>query len=114
MTSITPPVRIVRPLDEESVYDARRIGALSDEGKSFTLIDVFAGAGGLTLGFTEEFGHTFRPVCPPRSGPRRCGLSCDGNRDGTRGGLALSQATIRLWLDSGGWTRTCGVANHRT
>jgi DNA (cytosine-5)-methyltransferase 1 len=26
------------------------------------LIDLFSGAGGLTLGFTEKFGHNFAPV----------------------------------------------------
>lgn len=62
MTSSAPSVSIVRPLDEESVYDARRSGALRDEGRAFTVIDLFAGAGGLTLGFSEEYGHTFRPV----------------------------------------------------
>ena len=62
MTSTVASDSLVRPLDEESVYDARQSGVLSDEGESFTLIDLFAGAGGLTLGFTEEFGHTFRPA----------------------------------------------------
>ena len=61
MTSTVASDSLVRPLDEESVYDARRSGVLSAEGESFTLIDLFAGAGGLTLGFTGEFGHTFRP-----------------------------------------------------
>lgn len=28
----------------------------------FRLIDLFAGAGGLTLGFTKDFGHNFEPV----------------------------------------------------
>jgi DNA (cytosine-5)-methyltransferase 1 len=28
----------------------------------YTLIDTFSGAGGLTLGFTEAFGHKFNPV----------------------------------------------------
>ncbi len=30
--------------------------------RSFKLIDLFAGAGGLTLGFTKAFGHNFVPV----------------------------------------------------
>ena len=32
-----------------------------------------------------------------RSGPRRCGLSCDGNREGTGGWLAFSQARRLSW-----------------
>lgn len=30
--------------------------------KEFTLIDLFCGAGGLSLGFSETFGHHFKPV----------------------------------------------------
>lgn len=32
------------------------------DGNGFKLIDLFAGAGGLTLGFTESFGHGFFPI----------------------------------------------------
>lgn len=28
----------------------------------FTLIDLFSGAGGMTLGFTEAFGNAFKPI----------------------------------------------------
>lgn len=52
----------VRALDEESVYRARQAGALLRARRTYTLIDLFAGAGGLTLGFTGSSGHTFRPV----------------------------------------------------
>ncbi len=31
-------------------------------GNKFRLIDVFAGAGGMTLGFSSRFGHAFEPV----------------------------------------------------
>lgn len=35
----------------------------SSQGKSrFRLIDLFAGAGGMSLGFSESFGHNFEPV----------------------------------------------------
>lgn len=32
------------------------------EERTLRLIDLFAGAGGMTLGFTEKFGHNFTPV----------------------------------------------------
>ncbi len=54
---------VVNPLeDEEAVRFAREQGELLRSGKSYRIIDLFAGAGGLTLGFTEAFGHTFQPV----------------------------------------------------
>ncbi|MGV7928986.1 MAG: DNA cytosine methyltransferase [Spirochaetota bacterium] len=34
----------------------------TDPLRSFKLIDLFCGAGGMTLGFTEAFGHNFKPV----------------------------------------------------
>jgi DNA (cytosine-5)-methyltransferase 1 len=49
-------------LDDESVYYDRLEGKLLKEEKRYRLIDLFAGAGGLTLGFTEKFGHPFEPV----------------------------------------------------
>ncbi len=30
--------------------------------RPFTLMDLFSGAGGLTLGFTEKFGNHFKPI----------------------------------------------------
>ncbi len=53
---------ISKPIDSESVYFARIKGNLIRRKKRFKLIDLFSGAGGMTLGFTEEFGHTFKPV----------------------------------------------------
>ncbi len=52
----------IPPLDELAVFRARRRGELLRKRTRFDLIDLFAGAGGMTLGFTEAFGHTFRPV----------------------------------------------------
>lgn len=49
-------------IDDEAVLYLRKNGALLKEGKSFGLIDLFSGAGGLTLGFSEFYGHAFRPV----------------------------------------------------
>lgn len=57
------PVRYDRLSDNESVYRVRQKGLLARESaRTYTLIDLFAGAGGLTLGFTESLGHVFVPV----------------------------------------------------
>ena len=48
----------------------------------------------LKTGAAQRLGLESRSG-PPRSGTRRCGLSCDGNREGTRGWLALYQARFR-------------------
>ncbi len=47
---------------DEDVYYSRSRGQLIKRGKRYRLIDLFCGAGGLTLGFTREFGHVFEPV----------------------------------------------------
>ncbi len=49
-------------MDDESVYYDRLTNKLLKDNRRFRLIDLFAGAGGLTLGFTEIFGHPFKPV----------------------------------------------------
>ncbi len=48
--------------EEERVYEYRVEGKLARKGRRFRLIDVFAGAGGMTLGFSKSFGHAFDPV----------------------------------------------------
>jgi DNA (cytosine-5)-methyltransferase 1 len=48
--------------DEEAICRARRKGLLAGFGKSYRLVDLFSGAGGMTLGFSAEFGHSFVPV----------------------------------------------------
>lgn len=48
--------------DDESVYHARRKGLLRESTQRYRLVDLFAGAGGLTLGFTKSLGHVFIPV----------------------------------------------------
>lgn len=58
VSALTYPLSV----DAETIYAARLDGALLRLGKSWRVIDLFAGAGGLTLGFTEAFGHTFQPV----------------------------------------------------
>lgn len=51
-----------RVCEEESVYAAREDGSLSRRRASYRLIDLFAGAGGMSLGFSESFGHKFEIV----------------------------------------------------
>ncbi len=48
--------------EDEIVYGARMEGELPARKNSFKLIDLFCGAGGMTLGFTEKFGHHFKPI----------------------------------------------------
>ena len=48
--------------DNESVYRARQKGILRESAQTYRLIDLFSGAGGLTLGFTKAFGQVFVPV----------------------------------------------------
>lgn len=53
---------VAAPPDDERVYQSRVAGELLREPARFKLIDLFAGAGGMTLGFTESLGHRFAPV----------------------------------------------------
>ncbi|MBU4495529.1 MAG: DNA cytosine methyltransferase [Acidobacteria bacterium] len=46
--------------EEQRIYEFRTNGDL--EHKRFRLIDAFAGAGGMTLGFSERFGQAFESV----------------------------------------------------
>ena len=48
--------------EEEAVYNARRDGKLLSFSVKPRLIDLFSGAGGMTLGFTKLAGHSFEPV----------------------------------------------------
>jgi DNA (cytosine-5)-methyltransferase 1 len=48
-------------IDSETVLAEREAGLLKYT-RSYQLIDLFSGAGGLTLGFTQAFGHNFVPV----------------------------------------------------
>lgn len=54
------PALILR--EELATYEARVTGPVRDTGERFRLIDAFCGAGGMTLGFTSQFGHRFEPV----------------------------------------------------
>lgn len=48
--------------DNETVYFLRQAGRLRETGTSYKLVDLFCGAGGLTLGFSHFFGQIFEPV----------------------------------------------------
>lgn len=48
--------------EDQRVYKSRFEGKLARRRKQFRLIDVFAGAGGMTLGFSQSFGHAFKSV----------------------------------------------------
>ena len=47
---------------EEEIFHMRRQGRLLEAGTPYRLIDLFCGAGGLTLGFAKAFGHRFKSV----------------------------------------------------
>ncbi|MFC1575530.1 DNA cytosine methyltransferase [Gemmatimonadota bacterium] len=47
---------------EQELFLRRTSGAALPGKDQFTLIDSFCGAGGLSLGFSEELGHSFHPV----------------------------------------------------
>lgn len=49
-------------VDGQAVYQARLKGALLRRPERHRLIDLFAGAGGMSLGFSREFGHSFETV----------------------------------------------------
>ena len=48
--------------EEQRVFESRIEGKLGRGRKRFRLIDAFAGAGGMTLGFSRSFGHSFNSV----------------------------------------------------
>jgi DNA (cytosine-5)-methyltransferase 1 len=60
MPVATGAISLVR--EDELVYQERASGTLSSKRHQFALIDLFCGAGGMTLGFTAGLGHAFRPV----------------------------------------------------
>lgn len=55
-----PKILLIR--EDEQVYGKRIQHGLVKPKQSFKLIDLFCGAGGMTLGFTEAFGHHFKPI----------------------------------------------------
>lgn len=58
--SIEPQIRLAE--EDERVYKLRSEGELNESSQEFKLIDLFCGAGGMTLGFSKSFGHNFKPI----------------------------------------------------
>lgn len=48
--------------EDQVIYESRTEGTLVKKRKKYRLIDLFAGAGGMSLGFSNRFGHSFIPL----------------------------------------------------
>lgn len=48
--------------EDQNIYISRKERILIKKRKRYRLIDLFSGAGGMTLGFSESFGHLFTPI----------------------------------------------------
>lgn len=48
--------------EDEATYKARCSGKLNNKAKKYRLIDLFSGAGGMSLGFSVKFNQPFEPV----------------------------------------------------
>jgi len=48
--------------EDRRVYESRLEGRLAGKSRRFRLVDAFSGAGGMTLGFSSQFGHSFDSV----------------------------------------------------
>jgi len=48
--------------EDEATYHSRCSGELLQSQRRYRLIDLFCGAGGMSLGFSEVFGQPFKPV----------------------------------------------------
>ena len=62
MKSKVIPLDFPLVAEEDVVYEARRLGEIANARFRPRLIDLFCGAGGMTLGFTRLTGHNFEPV----------------------------------------------------
>jgi DNA (cytosine-5)-methyltransferase 1 len=65
MVAYEKTTRITRSMmvrEEEAVYCARSSGVLSNRREHPKVIDLFCGAGGMTLGFSRLSGHCFEPI----------------------------------------------------
>lgn len=54
--------KICPPTNEKEVQTSRALCDVDNQRRTFRLIDAFCGAGGMTLGFSDRFGHSFRSV----------------------------------------------------
>ncbi len=54
--------RLKHVKEEYKIYGLRISGKLRKKSREFRLIDTFSGAGGMSLGFSERFGHLFKSV----------------------------------------------------
>ncbi|MBS3900871.1 MAG: DNA cytosine methyltransferase [Dethiobacter sp.] len=48
--------------EDEAAYNHRTCGQSTRKNRDFKLIDLFSGAGGMSLGFSKSFGHNFTSV----------------------------------------------------
>jgi len=48
--------------EDEAVYNKRCSDRKQNHDHTYRLIDLFSGAGGMSLGFSNEFGHPFQSV----------------------------------------------------
>ena len=48
--------------EDQHTYETRFKGNLVHPSPRYTLIDLFCGAGGMTLGFSGKFSHPFVPI----------------------------------------------------
>lgn len=48
--------------EDEAIYNARSLKEKQTHEHNYKLIDLFSGAGGMSLGFSKEFGHPFKSV----------------------------------------------------
>ena len=48
--------------EDEAAYRSRCSGGLIENPRRYHLIDLFSGAGGMSLGFSEVFGQPFQSV----------------------------------------------------
>jgi len=62
ITRDAPGNRVQFLREDEAVYRSRIEHSLPGKRKPYRLIDLFCGAGGMSLGFTEACGHHFKPV----------------------------------------------------
>jgi DNA (cytosine-5)-methyltransferase 1 len=48
--------------EDQAIYETRTEGRPPKGRKKYRLIDLFSGAGGMSLGFSERFGQPFKPI----------------------------------------------------